>query len=117
MKIKGLSIDQLGECAKVVGVDLGDICNRGNYVQFKVNLIDETYRKYRHERKVWAVCWHGFRDFIREVYKINSTAKIITALATYEDEQHFEVTYPDTGYTDIGSKCMPLLSKDACHCH
>ena len=117
MKIKGLSTTQLSKCAKVVGVDLGDICNRGNYVQFKVNLIGETYRKYRHKRKVWAVCWHGFRDFIREVYKINSTATIITAYARYEDVTDFEVTYLDTGYIDIGSKCMPLLHQDACHCN
>lgn len=117
MKIKGLSTAQLNECAKTVGVDLGDVCSRGTYVQFKVKLIGETYRKYRHKRKVWAVCWHGFRDFIREVYKINSTATIITSLARYEDEQHFEVIYPDTGYVDIGSRCMPLLCKDACHCN
>ena len=117
MKIKGLSIAELNDCAKIVGVELDNIRTNGNYVQFKVNLIGETYRKYRHKRKVWAVCWHGFRDFIREVYKINSTARIVTMLACYEGKQHFEVTYPDTGYIDIGSICMPLLSKDACHCN
>lgn len=117
MKIKGLSINELNDCAKTIGVELDNVRTKGNYVHFKVNLISETYRKYRHKRKVWAICWHGFRDFIREVYKINSAARIITRLACYEGEQHFEITYPETGYTNIGSICEPLLYKDACLCN
>ncbi len=117
MKIKGLSVDELQDCAKVIGVELDNIRTKGNFVLFKVRLIDETYRKYRHKRKVAAVCWHGFRDFIKEVYKINSTAKIVTMLTCYEDKQNFEATYSNTGYINIGSECMPLLCQDACHCH
>ena len=117
MKIKGLTIAQLNDCAKNVGVDLDNIRNNGNYVHFKVNLIGETYRKYRHQRKVWAVCWHGFRDFFKEVYKINSKAKIVTMLTCYEDKQDFGLMYENTGYVNIGSQFQPLLCKDACHCN
>lgn len=116
MKIKGLSLSQIRQCASKTGVSLDNVRFKGNFIHFKVNLIGEHYRKYKFERKVNAVCWHGFRDFMREVYQVNSQAVIVTAVIRYDSLAHFERLYPDTGYVNIHSHAKPLYYRDACRC-
>jgi hypothetical protein len=43
-------------------------------------------------RRVSAICWHGFRDFFRELFRLDPSARVKTALAEYTAET-FEHEY------------------------
>lgn len=63
-----------------------------------------------------AVCWHGFRDYFRAVYRREPEAVFRTAYATYRGRQGFEATFPETGDRNIGSAFNPVLAREACYC-
>lgn len=67
-------------------------------------------------RAVAAVCWHGHRDFMREVFCQFPTARIVTHATTYRSPEHFEATYRDTGYRNVGSLYYPMAMCEACEC-
>ena len=68
-------------------------------------------------RKVNAICWHGYRDFLTELYNIYSDLRVITAQITYNNKEDFELKYPATANINIGSMVQPLKYKDACFCN
>ena len=72
-------------------------------------------------RKVNAICWHGYRDFLTALYKIYSDLRVFTSMSTtqitYNNKQDFELKYPDTANINIGSMVQPLSYKDACFCN
>lgn len=117
MKIKGLNLSQIRHCASKTNIALDNVRSKGNFIHFKVNLIGEHYRKYKFDRKINAVCWHSFRDFIREIYKVNSQAIIVTGIARYDCRDNFERTYYRTGIINVGSQAKPLFFEDACRCN
>ena len=60
-------------------------------------------------KKVNAVCWHGYRDFLIELYNISgNNFRVVTAQATYNNKDDFYSTYPATGKNNIGSMVDPL---------
>jgi len=68
------------------------------------------------KRKVNAICWHGFRDFITEIYKFHPHVRVVSSTATYLNKQDFEFKYPDTAYKNIGSIMQPMYYASACLC-
>lgn len=68
------------------------------------------------ERACAAVCWHGFRDFFRELYRLSPNAYIKTGLALYRNSESFEKVFPGTAFRNIGSTYSPLQISDACWC-
>jgi len=68
-------------------------------------------------RKVHAICWHGYRDFLIELYKIYSDLRVFTAQITYNNKEDFELKYPDTANINIGSMVQPLSYGNACFCN
>jgi hypothetical protein len=75
-----------------------------------------TLNKKGNYRKVHAVCWHGYRDFLIELYKLNPSIRVVTAQATYNNEHHFNATYGATGSNNIGSYIEPMEYQYACLC-
>ena len=71
---------------------------------------------FRSDRRVNAVCWHGFRDFFRAVFELDPNAVCRTALATWKGSEHFEANYQESGHTNIGSEFYPMRHVDACRC-
>ena len=68
-------------------------------------------------KKVNSICWHGYKDFLIEMYKYHPNARVVTAQATYLNKEDFEQKYPDTAFNNIGSMVDPLYYSDACLCH
>lgn len=63
----------------------------------KISISKYQRQNRRHPgRMVAAVCWHGFRDFFRELYRLKSDAHIHTALRYYKNSEHFEEVFPET---------------------
>lgn len=75
-----------------------------------------SYFRGEHPRRVHAVCWHGFRDFFRAVYSVEPEAKFYTALAKWLGSEHFESTYRDSYYKNIGASISPVYAGEACRC-
>jgi len=68
------------------------------------------------EHRVFAVCWHGFRDFLRAVYRLEPNAVFYTAFDTWRGSEDFEARYQDSGFRNIGSQAMPISACEACRC-
>jgi len=85
----------------------------------KTNKKHPKYRKIgRYGRTVpGAVCWHGHRDFFRELFELKPEAVIETALATYKGAEHFEDTYRDTRWGSGGrGSFVGTLGQQECDC-
>jgi hypothetical protein len=67
-------------------------------------------------RKVAAVCWHGYRDYMIEVFNRDPNARIKTAFADYKGIESFRELYPATGHKNIGPPIAPVMMAHACAC-
>jgi len=74
-------------------------------------------------RTVCAVCWHGHRDYFRNLFRIEPKARIWTALirqATlpirHWSADNFEEYFERTGNINIGSTYRPVRASEACRC-
>lgn len=68
------------------------------------------------ERRVHAVCWHGHRDFMRELFARDPEARIKTSWADYRGRESFEDTFPATAYRNVGSMAFPKYASEVCYC-
>lgn len=73
------------------------------------------------ERKIFALCWHGYREVLREIFKLSPKSKIYTALAKKAGipcytSQNFEEVFEQTGHIEIGAPIMPIQAREACFC-
>jgi len=89
--------------------------NRSNNDKYQRTgfMYSENLQRYN---KVSAVCWHGFRDFMIALYKLDGNLRFVTSKATYKNRDDFIGKYPDTAYNNIGSQMNPLNYGDACLC-
>lgn len=76
---------------------------------------------FNEDRKVWALCWHGYRDVFRASFKIAPAARFYTALAKragikFYDAHNFESCFEETASINIGSQFRPVYASDACFC-
>lgn len=67
-------------------------------------------------RKVAAVCWHGHRDFMRAVFRLDPNARFKTAIADWKGSEDFEQRFAQTAFDNKGSIMFPVFAKDACTC-
>ena len=111
--------------AKKIGVELYNKRRVGRALAFVLRPIsgNETYRAIRNapykasgQRKAWAICWHGHRDFMRSLFEGDPGARIKTVMADYVGKEGFERNFPETGLTNIGSQVFPLYAGQACAC-
>ena len=128
MKVWNVDETTLRQCAREVGVKLHETREVGRAVQFTLRPDgdkdeDGNYRWQRlsasvlhDERRVFAVCWHGHRAFMREVFAANPDARIKTAWADYRGSEHFEETHGDTAYQNVGSLMYPRYACEVCTC-
>ena len=63
-----------------------------------------------------AVCFHGFRAFMRECFKRNPHAIIRTAKAAYLGSEDFEAKWPRVGAQNVGSQVCPVAYSECCDC-
>jgi|TARA_R100000482_G_scaffold124748_1_gene78810 hypothetical protein len=114
----------LWSIAGKLGIDLDMNQVSGNCHRVKLKL--GTSKKYQRlgfsrnkdgsRKKVNAVCWHGYRDFLKELYLISGTFKVVTAQATYNNIEDFYNKFEATGNNNIGSMVDPLPYRKACNC-
>lgn len=67
-------------------------------------------------RRVHAVCWHGFRDYFRAVYRVEPLAVFRTAVDTWRGSEDFEARHRESGFRNIGPPIAPVEMVNACRC-
>ena len=67
-------------------------------------------------RRIASVCWHGYGQFMREVFRMDPDARISTGHETYRGLADFQAKAPATGDHNIGSQVDPMRFEDACLC-
>lgn len=67
-------------------------------------------------RRLRAACWHVWRDFLTELFAIEPTAVVRTALATYQGKDGFEENFPETYFKNAGSLAFPQYYGSLCEC-
>src|SRR5690606_19018612 len=107
MKVLNVSLGTLEAVAESVGVKLYIVrqTNRkGTAWQLTLRPAgDRYYRRGHSGRRIWAVCWHGHRDFFRALFERAPNAKVRTVVASYDGREDFERTHSITGDRNIGS--------------
>ena len=127
MKVWGVNEAQLHTCADEVGVQIYNLRKDGRALRFGLRptgmRIDGDYKYqrtsasgFRPDRRVFAVCWHGHRDFMRAVFRVNPDARIKTMWADYKGSEVFEDIFPDTAYKNVGSMMYPATADSVCKC-
>lgn len=140
MRIKGLSIEQIKTCADKAGwFRLDNVRRKGNFIAFVLRMagpianIGRLYDKgevtahhhmirYRKrgmnmERWTGAVCFHGHKAFMDEVFKLNPEALIVTTMARYEGKEDFDRKWVGTGMRPHGMGYMGLQYREFCDCY
>jgi hypothetical protein len=140
MKVIGLTLAQVHDIAAKVGVRVATRNNYGSAPSEKVrrdgkpesrftlravyfNGYPVPYRRlsipYRgKERTISGIlCWHGHRDFMREMFAQYPEAVLESAIAKYEGREGFERDYPETGRTVVGrTERGTVEMEDVCFC-
>lgn len=128
MKVWGVTEEQLSVVADRIGVKLYELREDGRALRFTLRPTGDrdewgNYPYQRRtaswqdtERRVWAVCWHGHRDFMREVFRVNPDARIKTGWADYKGAENFEENYRDTAFINVGSQMFPQQANEVCFC-
>lgn len=75
-----------------------------------------SYHSDRPDRLCNAVCWHGFRDYFRAVYRREPDATFRTSLATWYNSAHFEANFEASGDCLVGSIGNPCTWRELCEC-
>lgn len=127
MKVWGVNEVQLQDIATELSVSLYGMRKDGRALRFQLKPAGETrngnhiYQRtsasgWSPERRVHAVCWHGHRDFMREVFKLNADARIKTGWADYKGQADFLEKFPETGHRNVGSIMYPVMASQVCKC-
>ena len=67
-------------------------------------------------RRIAAACWHAHRDVMTEIFRLFPSAKIITAMATYDGVRDYLDNFALTRLTNIGSQASQLDMREARDC-
>ena len=67
-------------------------------------------------RKVNAICWHGFKDFLTNLLDQYPKLRIVTTQIIYNGYDDFMNKFEGTASINIGSMVQPLSYGNACLC-
>lgn len=106
MKVAGISRDNLDRIIELLGIKITDVHYSGKrvvYIHFKLKAATDKYRKIHEKiingkgfyrggssrKRTSSLCSHGIYDFIKEVFKINKNAKIVSSTCKFKNEYDF----------------------------
>ena len=120
MLARGVTAQQLQLAADTVGVKLYELRKSGTGLRFRIVPVEGKYQKtsssyFSRGRKCHAVCWHGHRDFLRELFEVAPNAVVITSLARYDGVEGFEANYEGTD-RNVGPQISPIRYSECCGC-
>lgn len=96
----------------------------GSVLAFRLNVVSSSGPGHRmspgmygrNPRRLRAACWHAYRDFLAELFRIDPECVVRTALATYRGRTGFEEAFPGTYWKNVGSQVEPHYYGQCCEC-
>gem|GEM_PF-3812255 len=86
----------------------------GRALRFQLRPRSGLYRRRGfHGQWVWAVCFHGFRDFIRGCFQ-REAYRVQTAFGDWHSGPEFEADLPRLAEIKVGSIIEPIRMIDLC---
>lgn len=116
MRVKGLSFDHLQSISLSLDMALTNAREIGRFFSFRlVPKSSDTYysRKTASGRRVKALCFHGWRDFIRVSFSRGATV-ITSTLGRWTSQEEFDADIPRIKALNIGSVQTPLTMLELC---
>lgn len=112
-----LTEGELGEIAEELGIRLYNYRTEGRAHAFVLRPLGDRYRRFSPRgRKVWAVCWHGHRDFFKALFERDPDARVRSQMATYNGREDFLAKHEATEWTNVGSLLYPAYYGELCEC-
>lgn len=96
----------------------------GSVLAFRLNVVNShgpghrmTPGMYgRKPHRLRAACWHAYRDFLAELFRMAPNAVVRTMWATYRGRDGFEMMFPATYFVNKGSGLEPHNYGVCCEC-
>lgn len=118
MKVKGIKLESITWIAKNLDIELSNIRKAGRFIAFKASPVS-SYAKYARRtgsgRRIKALCYHGRRDFIQELFNGGATA-VETAHGRWYSKSAFERDLYRLANINVGSIMYPALMITLCDC-
>lgn len=99
---------------------------RASYALRAVSSHESGARRSGSGRRTIASCWHVHRDVLRELFKINPNARVVSGLGkivdgkfkhtVYKGSKGFENDFPGTAWINVGSAMCPAYIGQLCDC-
>src|ERR1700738_1255430 len=119
MVIRNVGEFALKGAAQRIDVSLVDFHREGTGYRFRLMPNGPRFKRLGftrttrgNRRHIGAVCWHGYRDFMLDVFKGAPEAVMVTAMARYEGIEDFERKFEYTGDQNVGSMMDPVAYRD-----
>ena len=116
MKVKGITEQVLQEIADKLEIEVSNVRYHGRFILFRASPMstDGPYSRVNHNgRRVHALCYHGFRDLILELF--DAGAKVVSSAAgRWESREQFENDLPLLAAMPKGTMAMPMRMLDLC---
>ena len=98
-------------------VSISAVANRAGRYTHRMRLVplDSSKRGARYAasgRRVKAASWEVHRDFLRDLFALDPSATVRTALAVYAGADDFAQKFPATRNHRVGSQCAPVAFGD-----
>lgn len=116
MKVKGVCEQVLQEIADKLEIEISNVRYHGRFLLFKASPLtsDGPYARTTWKgRRVKALCYHGFRDLILELFEHG--AKVVSSGAgRWTSKDDFEEDLPMLAALPKGSLMMPVQMIELC---
>lgn len=70
----------------------------------------------RQGRKVWAVCYHGHKQFLRVLFEKEPSCRVVSSMATFDGQEDFLRNAWEVAEKNVGSIMYPISYGETCNC-
>lgn len=124
MRVKGVDAFTIKRIAEQCGdFRLDNMRQEGRYICFVLRMavpVKSGVTKFRKRgfsgKWTFAVCYHGHKQFMEQIFRHNPDAVIRTCKAAYKGVNDFKFKATSVGYTNAGSNWNPQPYNSQCEC-
>lgn len=116
MRVRGIDFDVLYNLATSLDMVIRNERQIGKFYGFKLSpKSSQTYysRKSQSGRRVKALCFHGWRDFIRAVLSHGANC-VTSTMGRWTSIEEFNADLPRIKGINVGSMLHPMLMSELC---
>lgn len=118
----GVPMADLIKLAESIDSHVDNVKVQGKGIRFILRPNSESYRKVNpiSGRRTAVLCWHGYFEYFRELFRAYPAAKVKTEVVTYDGAAEFNAKAWETGMVRLNdmpsSPWYGFTVADCCHC-